>query len=111
MQEMYLKEEKNLEQLLEFIEYKALKMCENNKKELPGTHSKYASIVLNDEKVYELATIYFLFSNEKLGINDMKKGQVVSNITKAFTKVEKNKQVTVKEDNSKAKKEQISFFD
>ena len=56
MSEHYLKEEKNLEDMMKFIQNKAKEQAVNN------------VAILEDEKVYELAITYFTQSNEELGI-------------------------------------------
>ena len=56
MSEHYLKEEKNLEDMMKFIHNKAKEQAVNN------------VAILDDEIVYELAITYFTQSNEELGI-------------------------------------------
>lgn len=57
MSELYLKEEKNLSQMMEFISDKAKEQAFNH------------VAVIEDETVYGWAVDYFSRSNEELGIN------------------------------------------
>lgn len=118
LKDMYLKEEKSLKEMLEFIEYKALTMCEKNKKKMPNGSGQYASIVLTDNHVYRWAALYFTFNNKYLGIDKMKKPPVVSNITQNINKTKAKKldvkdenKVEVQEEQKKEEREQISLFE
>lgn len=61
MNEMYLKEEKSLEEMMKFINGKAKEQAINN-----------VAIVL-DETVFSWAVNYFTYSNEELGITETSK--------------------------------------
>ena len=127
LKEMYLKEEKSLNEMLEFIEYKALMMCKNDRKKMPNGNGQYSSVILSDNQVYRWAALYFTFNNKYLGIEKMKKPQVVSNITQNVndsktakstknnsekeTKTEVGLQKQQLEENiKKEEKEQMSLF-
>ena len=56
MSEHYLKEEKNLTELMSFINKKAKELAKNN------------MAMIRDSIVYGWATDYFLYSNEELGL-------------------------------------------
>lgn len=58
MNELYLKEEKSLEEMMKFINSKAKDQAINN-----------VAIIL-DETVFSWAVTYFTYSNEELGITD-----------------------------------------
>lgn len=57
MSELYLKEEKNLEEMMKYVKDQAKQKAVNN------------VAVIEDAKVYEWAVTYFTKSNEELGIN------------------------------------------
>ena len=103
MECLYLNEEKNLKQMLEFIESKALALCVNNKKNLPNGSGKYSSIVLDNNRVFAWAILYFSLSNEQLGIN-----KKIENINPKKTVItHTTKQPVIKQENNK---EQLSLF-
>ena len=56
MSELYLNEEKNLEEMMKFINNKAREQATNN------------VVVIPDTEVYQWAVTYFSISNEELGI-------------------------------------------
>lgn len=60
MNQLYLNEEKNLKQMMEFINNKAKEFAVNNVS------------IIEDEKVYSWAIEYFNKSNEELGFNEKK---------------------------------------
>lgn len=76
MNELYLKEEKNLEEMMQYIKKQAKKKAINN------------VAVIEDTQVYEWAVIYFTKSNEELGIE---KNIPAKSTTKTIKKDEVNK--------------------
>lgn len=108
LEQSYLKEEKNLNKMLDFIEYKALSMCENDKKNLPNNRGKYASIVLDNNRVFTWAILYFTFSDEKLGMDKITNMKITSNITKSKTPVKAK--VVESKSKKEEQNEQISLF-
>lgn len=78
MSEYYLKEEKNLEDMIKFIHYKAKEQAINN------------VAILEDETVYELAITYFTQSNEELGLVKTQKATIAKNKINEEVKDDKN---------------------
>lgn len=78
MNELYLREEKSLEEMMKFINGKAKEQAVNN-----------LAIIL-DETVFSWAVTYFTYSNEELGIADTSK-----EIVKTNSKGENDNQLTL----------------
>ena len=78
MSEHYLKEDKNLEDMIKFIQNKAKEQAINN------------VAILDDETVYELAITYFTKSNEELGISKLPKPTTTKNKTPEEVKDDNN---------------------
>lgn len=109
MEKMFLNEEKTLNEMLEYIEYKAFKLCENDKKSLSNGKGKYSCLAIDDNSVYTWAILYFTFTNEKLGIKEIKKQQIISNITAHTSNLKKcNPNTNISKND--VKKEQLSLF-
>lgn len=70
MSELYLKEEKNLEEMMKYVKNQARKKAVNN------------VAVIEDTKVYEWAVTYFTKSNEELGLNKPTPVKLPSKTTK-----------------------------
>lgn len=78
MNDYYLNDEKNLEQMMKFISKKAKEQAINN------------VAILDDDAVYELAVTYFTRSNEELGIAETNKVTTTKTKTNEDVKDEKN---------------------
>lgn len=78
MNDLYLKENKNLEDMMKFIHNKAKEKAVNN------------VAILEDEAVYELAITYFTQSNEELGLVVIPKVTTTKNKTTEEVKDDKS---------------------
>ena len=78
MNDYYLNDEKNLEQMMKFISKKAKEQAINN------------VAILDDDAVYELAITYFTQSNEELGLVKTQKATIAKNKTNEEVKDDKN---------------------
>lgn len=116
MEDKYLNEKKNLTEMNEFIEQKALSLCINDKKDLENSRTQYASVCLDDKQVHLWAIMYFSLPNEILELNKLKEKNcqtfvtTVPNITKNKTNndiVQNKKQKEIKKNPDK---EQLSLF-
>ncbi len=74
MNELYLKEEKNLKEMMQYIKDQAKEKAVNN------------VAVIEDNNVYEWAITYFTKSNEELGINKITPVKTTTNNTKTTKK-------------------------
>ena len=119
MKDQFLAEDKSLKELFEYIELKALSMCIDNKKKIPGTNKQYANTILSKKYVFNWAIQYYNNSKEKVGIEKLKKSLGAVNVVAKIenSKHKETEQKTVKsevEDINKTKnidKIQISLFD
>lgn len=116
MEDKYLNEKKTLSGMNEFIENKALELCINNKKKLGDSSTKYASVGLEDKRVYLWAVMYFLLPDEKLGMEKLKQSAsktvigTVPNSIKKENNTTTSKKIEAQKTKNELVKEQISLF-